>query len=182
MTGLDSELERVINGCLKNNRQSQKQLYEMFASRMFVVCRRYANSVAEAEDMLMEGFMNVFRNLSSYKGESRFDAWIYSVMVKSAISHYRSVRRFRNEVSLDDWEADELVNSGEAIYAGLDAAKVMTLMEQMSDTLRMAFNLREIEGYDFAEIAKMLGKKESAVRVAYMRAKKWLQNSLGSER
>jgi len=132
--------------------------------------------------MLMEGFMNVFRNLSSYKGESRFDTWIYSVMVKSAISHYRSVRRFRNEVSLDDWEADELVNSGEAIYAGLDAAKVMTLMEQMSDTLRMAFNLREIEGYDFAEIAKMLGKKESAVRVAYMRAKKWLQNSLGSER
>ena len=178
VTGLDSELERIVNGCLNNDRLCQKQLYDRYASRMFVVCRRYASSAAEAEDMLMEGFMNVFRNLHSFKGDSKFDTWVYSVMVKTSISHYRSVRKFRNEQFSEDLDETVAWEEENTFVANMDARRVLDLMEKMQTTPRMVFNLKEVEGYDFKEIAELLGKKESAVRVAYMRARKWLQDTI----
>jgi len=176
--GIDSELESVISGCLNNNRLSQKQLYERFAPRLFVVCRRYANSTAEAEDMLMEGFMNVFKNLHTFKGDSSFFSWIYSVMVNSAISHYRSVRRFRQEFFQEDMDMEPYGNVEEEVVARLSAGQVIELLEQMPGIPRVVFNLREIEGYSFEEIAEKLGKNEGAIRMAHVRAKKWLRSKL----
>ena len=178
MTEIDSELERIINGCLNNNRLSQKQLYEKYAPRMFAVCRRYANSTAEAEDMLLEGFMNVFKNLHTFKGDSSFFSWIYSVMVKSSVSHYRSIRRFRQEQLQEDMDLEMSGSDEETIVAEISAKQVVEMLESMPETLRIVFNLKEIEGYSFSEIAEMLEKKEGAVRVAHLRAKKWLREKL----
>ena len=181
VTGIDSDLERVIEGCLNNNRLSQKQLYEMYAPRMFAVCRRYANSTVEAEDMLLEGFMNVFKNLHTFKGESSFLSWIYSVMVKSSVSHYRSVRRFRQEQVQEDMDMELSEAGEETVVAEVSAKQVIEMMENMPETPRIVFNLKEIEGYSFTEIAEMLEKKEGAVRMAYMRARNWLQTNLKGE-
>ena len=175
MTEKDSELQKIINGCLNNDRESQHRLYDRYASGMFVVCRRYANSREEAEDMLMEGFMNVFKNLSSFKGDSKFFTWVYSVMVNTAVSHYRSVKRFRNELLAEDvLDGDEFAEE-ERITASLEASRLLDLMEQMPDGMRVVFNLKAVEEYSFSEIAEMLDKKENAIRISYMRARQWLK-------
>lgn len=145
---------------------------------MFAVCRRYANSTAEAEDMLLEGFMNVFKNLHTFKGDSSFFSWIYSVMVNSSVSHYRSVRRFRQEYPQEDMDMDLSGADEGTIVAEVSAKQVVEMLESMPETPRVVFNLKEIEGYSFSEIAEMLDKKEGAVRVAHMRAKKWLREKL----
>ena len=174
MTEIDSELQEIINGCLNNDRVSQHRLYDRYAPKMYVVCRRYANSREEAEDMLMEGFMNVFKNLSSFKGDSKFSTWIYSVMVNTAVSHYRSVKRFRNELLAEDvLDGDEFAEE-ERITASLEASRLLDLMEQMPDGMRVVFNLKAVEEYSFSEIAEMLDKKENAIRISYMRARQWL--------
>lgn len=128
----------------------------------------------------MEGFMNIFRNLHTYRQESEFRSWMNTVMVNSAISHYRSFRRFRKEEAVERLEECVLeADASDMVVAGMDAARAVELMEQMPDTLRMVFNLKEIEGYSFGEIAGKLGKSESAVRVACMRARRWLQKAMG---
>ena len=174
-----SELQDIINGCLANNRLSQRQLYELFAPKMFIVCRRYANTEAEAEDMLMEGFMNIFKGLDSFRGESRFETWIHSVMVNTAISHYRSVRRFRNELLTSDMMEDTAFIENETITTALDAKQILALLEQMPETMRMVFNLKAVEGFSFTEISEMLDKKENAIRICFMRARNWLKERLG---
>ena len=181
MTGVDSELESIINGCLNNNRLSQRQLYDKYASKMFAVCRRYANTEAEAEDMLMEGFMKVFKSLSSFEGKSAFDTWLHSVMVNTAISHYRSVRRFCNELSIsemNDVNEAQFASEEETITTSLDAGIVMEALRKMPEPFRTVFNLRAVEAFSFAEIGKLLGKREKSLRVTYLRARKWLLEEL----
>lgn len=179
MTGKDSELEKIINGCLQNDRVSQRQLYDKYSSRMFAVCRRYANSDEEAEDMLMVGFMNVFKGLKSYSWDGAFFTWLTGVMMRTAISYYRSTKRFRNELPMgDEWDNEDVLLAEENIVTNLEAKSIIELMDQMPDFSRVVFNMKEIEGYKLVEIAQMLDKKEGTIRVAYMRARKWLADRL----
>ena len=178
MTEIDSELQKIINGCLNNDRESQRRLYDWYAPKMYVVCRRYANSREEAEDMLMEGFMKVFKNLSTFKGDSTFYSWIYSVMVNSAISHYRSIKRFRKELLSEElMDGDEFAEE-ERITASLEAGLLLEILEQMPDGMRVVFNLKAVEEYSFLEIAEKLDKKENAIRISYMRARQWLKKRI----
>ena len=178
MTEIDSELQEIINGCLNNDRLSQRQLYDRYASKMYGVCLRYANSREEAEDMLMEGFMRVFGSLSTFRGESAFTTWIHSVMVNTAVSHYRSVKRFRNELLSGDAMEEEGFVEEENIIASLEAKRLLELLEGMPDGMRVVFNMKAVEEYSFSEIAKILGKKENAIRISYMRARQWMMEAM----
>lgn len=179
MTEVDSGLKDIINGCLNNNRLSQRKLYDRYAPSMFAVCKRYANTDAEAEDMLMEGFMKVFKSMDTFKGESSFTTWIYSVMLNAAISHYRSVRRYRQEVAESNLDVEGATNEEERISASIDASRVIELLQKMPEPWRVVFNLRAVEGCSFAEIAKELGTKEDSMRVTFLRARNWMLAELG---
>ena len=145
---------------------------------MYGVCLRYANSREEAEDMLMEGFMNVFKGLSTFKGDSQFTTWIHSVMVNTAVSHYRSVRRFRKELLSSDAMEGEEFSEEENIIASLEAKQLLELLERMPEGMRMVFNLKAVEEFSFSEIAEMLDKKENAIRISYMRARQWMMEAM----
>lgn len=178
MTEIDSELQGIINGCLNNDRLSQHRLYDRYASRMFGVCLRYANGREEAEDMLMEGFMQIFKSLPLFRGESSFTTWMHSVMVNTAVSHYRSVKRFRKELLASDVIEEEGKAEEENIIASLEAKQLLELLEQMPDGMRLVFNLKAVEEYSFSEIAEKLGKKENAIRISYMRARQWMMKEM----
>lgn len=181
MTDRESDIQTLVNGCLKNDRLSQRQLYDRYASRMFVLCRRYANSDEEAEDMLMEGFMQVFKSLATFNGNSSFYTWIHSVMVNTAISHYRSIRKFRNELLPSELDEGGLIGVDETITTALDARIVIDTLQRMPEAYRTVFNLHALDGYSFAKIGELLGKKEDSLRVVFLRARKWLQRELGDD-
>ena len=126
----------------------------------------------------MEGFMNVFKGLSTFKGDSKFTTWIHSVMVNTAVSHYRSVRRFRKELFFSDAMEGEAYAEEENIIASLEAKQLLELLEQMPDGMRVVFNLKAVEEYSFSEIAEMLDKKENAIRISYMRARQWMMKAM----
>jgi RNA polymerase sigma-70 factor (ECF subfamily) len=66
---------QLVRNCLRENKDAQRQLYTQYAGVMMGVCYRYTKSVADAEDVLQEGFIKVFRNLHQYKGEGELGAW-----------------------------------------------------------------------------------------------------------
>ena len=174
------EIEELIAGCQNNNRDAQRRLYEKFASTMLGVCMRYANSKEEAEDVMMDGFMGVFKNISTYRGESSLDSWIRSIMVKTAISHFRAEKKHLMNDSLDDKEDSLLPISEreESIVTRLEAKQVLEIVAKMPEDLRVIFNLRLVEEYSFKEIAEELEKNENTVRVYYQRARQWIKNSI----
>jgi RNA polymerase sigma factor (sigma-70 family) len=94
---MQSEKE-LIEGCLNENRAIQKALYDRYCRKMMVVCQRYSKSTQEAEDILQEGFIKVFANINSFRGDSRLDTWITRIMINTALNAQRQklYRRDRN--------------------------------------------------------------------------------------
>lgn len=178
MRASNFELDKIIVGSKDNDRLSQRQLYELYAPEMFVVCQRYARNHQDAEDMLMEGFLQVFKSLESFRSESSFDAWIRSVMVKTAISHYRSEKRMLKELHWENVDEMDIEDEQELTLSSLEAKQIVALLELMPDSLRTVFNMKAIDDFSFKEIAEMLDKKENAVRISYMRARRWLMKEL----
>ena len=91
----------LIQQCLKNNRTAQKSLYDQYAGAMLGVCYRYTKSLADAEDVLQEGFIKVFHSLQQYRKLGSLEAWIRRIMVNTAIDYLQRHSRYRNELNLD---------------------------------------------------------------------------------
>jgi len=127
---------QVIEGCIKEDRRSQKVLYEHFYGKMLSVCQRYARDDDEAVGMLNEGFVKVFRNLSKFRPESSLDSWIKRIMINNAIDHYRKNKKHKNVIDID-----EVYNhaENETIHAQLGADQLMELVQQLPPAYKMVF-------------------------------------------
>ena len=84
-----SDQNELIKQVLQGNAKAQKELYDTHAEIMLGVCYRYSRSLADAEDMLQEGFVKVFRNLKQYKGTGDLGAWIRRIMVNTIINEIK---------------------------------------------------------------------------------------------
>ncbi|MCK5210593.1 MAG: RNA polymerase sigma factor, partial [Cyclobacteriaceae bacterium] len=80
------EYKELIEACVKGDRLAQRNLYDIFSKRMYMVCVRYTKSQQEAEDVLQDSFIKVFKNLKGYRGDSRLDYWIKRIVVNTALN------------------------------------------------------------------------------------------------
>ncbi len=174
------QYQQIISGCLRNDRGSQQSLYDAFAPKMLAVCMRYATTQHEAEDVMIDGFIAVFNHLSEFKQECSLELWIRRIMVNKAISNYRNNKRRYNYTTID--EDIELQDEGTLdVESSMTGKKLIQMIQQMPDNLKMVFNLRIFEEYDFKEIAEELKMPISTARVYFLRAKKWINEHIEIE-
>lgn len=176
MTTADERLQKIWDGCLSNDRKSQEQLYRLLAPRMLAVCMRYATDKDEAQDILQEGFIKMFRNMKNYRGEGSLEGWIRRIMVHCAISRYRKLKPM---VLVDDFAAEEAAAipiSSSYNDNGLEAKDLMKLVQKLPKTYRSVFNMYAIEGYSHQEIGSSLGMSELLSRTTLHRARTLLKD------
>ena len=163
----------LINGCLNDDRRMQEELYRRFSPRMYAVCLRYAGNNEEAEDILQEGFVKVFKKLGSFRGEGSFEGWIRRIFVNTAIEHFRR-KRYLQPVT----EKEENTIEGKYLSAldGLAEKDILALVQQLSPGYRTVFNMYVVEGYSHKEIADMLNISEGTSKSQLSRAKVILQD------
>ena len=82
-------LDDIVKSCVKGDRKAQKELYEMFYSKMMGVCYRYVNNTEDAKDILQDGFVKVYSNIKKYNFNGSLEGWIRRIMVNTAIDHFR---------------------------------------------------------------------------------------------
>ena len=80
---------QLVKDCLKGEPAAQRRLYDFFAEKMLGVCYRYSKSMVDAEDILQEGFVKVFRHLNQYKFEGELGGWIRRIMFTSVINYVK---------------------------------------------------------------------------------------------
>jgi RNA polymerase sigma-70 factor (ECF subfamily) len=166
----------LIDGCLHNDRKCQQELYDMFAPKMLAVCMRYAVTKHEAEDVMIEGFMQVFTHIGDFKQTCSLEFWIRQIMVNKAISNFRSNhKRYQYDILDTDIEVADNVAD---IETKLTGHKIIEIIQEMPEMLKLVFNLRVFEEYSFKEIGQELGIAESNTRVYFMRARKWITNKI----
>jgi RNA polymerase sigma factor (sigma-70 family) len=163
----------LINGCIEGDRRMQEELYRRFSPRMYAVCLRYAGNAEEAEDILQEGFIKIFKKLDSFRGEGSFEGWVRRIFVNTAIEHFRR-KRYLQPVT----EKEEDSIEGKSLSALDDLAEkdILALVRQLSPGYRTVFNMYVVEGYTHKEIGDMLGISEGTSKSQLSRAKVILQD------
>jgi RNA polymerase sigma factor (sigma-70 family) len=163
----------LIEGCIKGDRRMQEELYKRYAPKMYGVCLRYASNAAEAEDILQEGFVKVFKKIGSFRQEGSFEGWVRRIFVNTAIEHYRKKIHLQ---PITDYEENSIEGKYISVLDTLAEKDIIELVQQLSPGYRTVFNMYVIEGYSHKQIAEALGISEGTSKSQLSRAKLILQD------
>jgi len=154
----------------------QEELYLRFSPKMYAVCFRYAANATDAQDLLQEGFIKVYRNLHRFRAEGSFEGWIRRVFVNTSIEHYR-----KKSIQLSTVSEKEEATIEDSDISALDqmAEKdILAIIQELSPGYKTVFNLYVVEGYSHKEIGDILGISEGTSKSQLARAKSILQKKI----
>ncbi|MEZ4721726.1 MAG: sigma-70 family RNA polymerase sigma factor [Flavobacteriales bacterium] len=172
---------RLIAGCRRNDLRCQKELYDLMHPKMLGVCMRYAADRDQAQELLQEGFIKVFRKIDSFKGDGSFEGWVRKIMVNTSLEHFRREKAKAIEVGLEK-ESLMVVSNEPTALSEMAAADIMRAVSQLPQGYKMVFNLFAIEGYSHEEIAIELDISVNTSYSQYHRAKAMLQKMITGEK
>lgn len=175
MTVPQKKLDLILDGCRKNKRAAQRALYQHFYSYGLTICLHYGRNREEAEEILHDGFLRVFRNIKQYKGSAPFRAWFRRILVNVAIDYARKYPLRTHQSKVIPIENSQ---SNEALRR-LELEDAWKILQKLSPAYRIVFNLFVMEDFTHAEIAKELGISVGASKSNLARAKEKLRTIAG---
>ena len=169
------DYEKLIRKCARNDRKAQHQLFENYSDKLYIVAFRYLRNRYAAEEVIANSFLKIFRSLENFRfeGESKFQAWIRRIVVNESLMEIRKAKQM--PVFADDFP--EVVSSAETsdnIYFD----ELVLLIDHLPEGYRLVFRLFVIEGYNHAEIAKLLNISEGTSKSQLHKARQQLQQML----
>ncbi len=165
----------MIAACIDHNNEAQRTLIKLFLGYAKSICSRYSSNEQEMEEIINDGFLKIFTNLSKYDNSQPFKAWLRTIMVNTAIDYYRSNKKYRLQMPIDGLE---IADFDEDIIGQLSADEIMKLVAKLSPTYRMVFMLYVVEGYKHREIAERLGIQEGTSKSNLQDARLKLQEMI----
>jgi len=166
----------LIKGCIAGDRRIQEELYRRFSPKMYAVCLRYANNADDAQDLLQEGFIKVYRNLHRFRAEGSFEGWIRRVFVNTSIEHFRKKSTRLSMVT--DKEENTIEDADITALHKMAEKDIINIIQELSPGYRTVFNLYVVEGYSHKEIGELLGISEGTSKSQLARAKGVLQKKI----
>jgi RNA polymerase sigma-70 factor (ECF subfamily) len=133
-------------------------LYERYHRRTYSLCLRMTSSPTEAEDLTQEVFIQLFRKIGSFRGESAFSTWLHRLTVNQVLMHFRR-RSVKNEKTSEDGEIPEQIVPGtenQAKMPVLDRIAITRAVSQLPPGYKSVFMLHDVEGYEHEEVARLL--------------------------
>jgi len=168
--------EQIVNGCIAGEPIYQRYLYDKFQGKMLVVCVRYVKDRDVAQDVLQDGFIQVFKKIGDFRNNGSLEGWIRRIMVNMALMHIRKYKKEQDQISID--ALSEKIDTGKMIMDTMGAKDIMKFIHELPDGYRTVFNMYAIEGYSHKEIAKELGISVNTSFSQYSRAKALLKKLL----
>lgn len=168
----ESELVTML---VRGDRSAQREFFNRFAGRILTICRRYAKTTAEAEDILQEGFIKAFTAIRTFRFESSLFTWLTAIVVRTALNEKRK-ESFLHPISEN--ESNNIEDPDPSVISCMEAEQLIDLIQQLPDGCQVIFNLYAIEGYAHQEIAEMLGISEGTSKSQYSRAKQLLRDKI----
>lgn len=167
--------EKLIAGCKKQKGSAQKALFDKYSGKMLSICCRYINDNLEAEGTMVTAFVKIFERINQYSGEGSFEGWMRRIMVNESLMYLRKNKNM--SLNIDIEEVYELPQFNR-LEDHLEAADLMTLINQLPVGYRTVFNLYAIEGYSHKEIGEKLSVSENTSKSQLSRARSSLQKQL----
>jgi RNA polymerase sigma-70 factor (ECF subfamily) len=158
-------------------------LFHAHKAKVYSVCLRMTNNTAEAEDLTQDAFLQVFRKLATFRGDSALSTWLYRIAVNTVLMHFR--KKALKQVSLDEpYSQDAKVvrreygSRDDRLAGSVDRIALARAIKELPDGYRTIFLLHEVEGYEHQEIAELLdcsvGNSKSQLHKAKLRIRELL--------
>lgn len=161
----------LIAACKKNDRIAQRTLYDKYKRAMYTLAYRLTGNFDDADDVLQDAFIDIFRNLQNFRGESTIGAWIKTIVIRKA---YKKIKGPVMPENIEDYQNVVITLSHEKI----DAEYLEKAILSLPDGYRTVFLMLEIEGYTHKEVSEILGITEGTSKSQLFYAKKRLREML----
>ncbi len=147
--------KELIRQCKKGSPKAQKLLYDRYSMGMYRLCLRYVRDEFEAEDIMIKGFVKVFRHISNFEQRNNVSigAWVKKIMVNDSLAYLRKRNNFNMVASS---HAEDIAEVDLSPLAQLSEEDLYALIDRLPDGYRTVFTLYVIEGYDHKAIAEQL--------------------------
>ena len=179
----ETDLE-LVKRAQEGDAEAFAALFHAHKGRVYSICLRMTNNTAQAEDLTQDAFLQVFRKLDTFKGNSALSTWLYRIAVNTVLMHFR--KKALKQISLDEPSSQDVkqvrreYGSRDGRLSGsVDRIALIRAIKDLPAGYRTIFLLHEVEGYEHQEIAKILdcsvGNSKSQLHKAKLRIREFLQ-------
>lgn len=168
--------EALIQQCINGEILAQKNLYNRYAKAMYHSIIRMVGKKDEAQDILQDSFIKVFKELKNFKSRSSLGAWIKKICVNTTLTQMKKNKR----IQFTDLDEGSVLIVEEEKELELDVNLIHHCIKNLPEGCRVVLNLYLFEGFRHSEIAEILEVTESTSKSQYIRGKKLLRKALKS--
>jgi RNA polymerase sigma-70 factor (ECF subfamily) len=177
---------QLIAQAQRGDEEAFAALFETHKRRVYSLCLRMTGNVAEAEDLSQEAFLQLFRKISTFRGESAFSTWLHRLVVNVVLMHLR--KKGLQQVSLDEMDTSQeepvkrdYGDEDRRLMGSIDRITLGRAIGELPPGYRAVFVLHDMEGYEHNEIAQILncsiGNSKSQLHKARMKLREWLREA-----
>lgn len=179
MTGEDKDIQAIIEGCKKDDRKAQEQLYRSYYRAMMNLCLRYTKNETDALEVLNTGFYKVYKNIGAFDAaKASFYTWIRTIVINSCLDFIKAKQSLSGTGEL---EQAANVHVPPVAISNMSATAILKLVRELPPATQAVFNLYVMEGYGHAEIAKLTGISEGTSKWHLSEARKKLQKMINEQ-
>ena len=184
MTTVDPDVQLAATGDM----EAFEKIYRRYHQRVYCLCLRMTRNVSQAEDLAQDVFIQLFRRINTFRGESSFATWLHRLTVNQVLMHFRKPL-VKTERTTDDGETPTRAVGGTGNPGKMSVIDRISLEEavrQLPNGYRVVFILHDVEGYEHEQIGRMLGcavgTSKSQLHKARMRLRSLLSKRITSQR
>ena len=183
MTGVITIMteQELAKRCARGDNEARRELYEVYGARLLALCRRYARDTAEAEDMMQDSFVKIFRIIGRFQWmrPGSLYSWMARVALNLAFDSARKRKRIaRDLVDVDTLKGEVADEPDYEQTASVPAEVIHRMIAELPDGYRTVFELYCFEELSHKEIADLLGIKEKSSSASLARARGILARSI----
>jgi len=175
---LIDDLNEIVKGCVAGKREFQAQLYKLFSPKMYPVCLYYTKDQTEAEDVLHDGFIRVFKYIGQFQGIGSFEGWLRRIMINTALERFRTQNHLFPVEDVFEYVDDR---GYEDIISSISFDELLDIIRELTPQYRMVFNLYAFEDMTHKEISEKLGISVGTSKSNLSRARVILQEKIAKK-
>lgn len=168
-------LTGAIQDCLKKKRPAQQQLYSYTYTKLAAAVAVYAKDKSERDWIFNLGMMRIFSSLDKYQIDTNYLGWARTLLVRSAIDHYRTNQKHNNLTAIEPSEHHVSSDDFEKMMNSLESEVIINILQQLSEKERIVFSMYELDGYKHQEIQELTGINVNTSKWLLAKSKKSLK-------
>ncbi len=170
----------LVEQCKKGDIKAMNALYDMYYKPLFNTAYRIVNDFHFAEDVMHEAFIKAFQRIHSFRGEASFGAWLKRIIINESLQWIKKYGNFNAHE--DEKMFDHAEDHKELDLRDNDPKEMLKILRSLKDNYRTILSLYYMEGYDYEEIAQIMGISYQNARTMMSRAKSALRKLINENK